>query len=337
MNEQLQKMETAAPAVQQPQKAPVFVGNRGLQVTDLESLWRVSTYIAKSGLAPKGIESPEAIFVAIEMGLEIGLPPMAAIQNIAVINGRPAVFGDIPLALVRSSGMLQDYYEEEVGKRNEDSWGFRCVCQRVGCKSAASTFTVADAKRAGLWGTNTWSKYPQRMLMFRARGYLLRDQFGDVLKGVKTVEELEGESAERRFQNAKPITPNEEKTPPSIPPAPNSEEKAEADTGLAPAQESKGGTNAEAGAEKAGTQSPAPATSGPPEVGKWQQQLAAEVENVGCTFDDFRKTAKSANWGEVDWDSIGGWAEVPDELAHTVWAGRRVTMRQIQEGKWKLL
>ena len=140
--------------------------------------------------APKGMEKPEAVLVAIQLGAEIGLTPMAALQNTAVINGRPAIYGDAALALVRASGLLVSYKEEEVGEAGADTQGYRVTAVRKGEQSAVETFTVSDAKRAKLWGkAGPWSDYPKRMLRFRARGYVLRDLFGDILKGLRTVEE----------------------------------------------------------------------------------------------------------------------------------------------------
>jgi hypothetical protein len=49
---------------------------------------------------------------------------------------------------------------------------------------------MGDAKAAKLWGkAGPWTDYPKRMMKFRARGFLLRDQFGDILKGLRTAEE----------------------------------------------------------------------------------------------------------------------------------------------------
>jgi hypothetical protein len=128
--------------------------------------------------------------IAIQLGMELGLTPMAALQNTAVINGRPAIYGDAALALVRASGQLVSYSEEEVGEVGKDSHGYMITVQRKGFDAASETFTTADAKGAKLWGkSGPWSDYPKRMLKFRARGFILRDQFGDVLKGLRTVEE----------------------------------------------------------------------------------------------------------------------------------------------------
>ena len=86
-----------------------------------------------------------------------------------------------------------DFYEEkQVGTRGKDDFGYCITAKRKGDAQAYSeTFTVADAKTAQLWGkAGPWSQYPARMLKFRARGFLLRDAFGDVLKGMKTAEEV---------------------------------------------------------------------------------------------------------------------------------------------------
>lgn len=174
----------------QQKKSPIGFGAQGVQLASLEEAYRFANAICASGFAPKGMEKPEAVLVAIQLGAEIGLTPMAALQNTAVINGRPAIYGDAALALVRSSGLLQSYKEEEIGEAGSDAYGYRVTAVRKGDQAAIETFTVADAKRAKLWQkAGPWSDYPKRMLRFRARGYVLRDLFGDILKGLRTVEE----------------------------------------------------------------------------------------------------------------------------------------------------
>jgi len=68
-----------------------------------------------------------------------------------------------------------------------------CEAKRKGYPTATVVqFSVADAKRAGLWGkAGPWTQYPRRMLQLRARGFALRDGFPDVLKGLVTAEEAQ--------------------------------------------------------------------------------------------------------------------------------------------------
>jgi hypothetical protein len=155
----------------------------------MEDLFRFSTAVIRSRLAPKSLDTPEAVMLAVQLGMEIGLTPMSALQNIAVINGRPSLYGDAALALCRASGLVADYRQEMTGQGDER----RCTVtiQRKDTPSAVATsFSVADAKRAKLWGKDgPWTQYPDRMLMFRARGFALRDMFPEVLKGIITSEE----------------------------------------------------------------------------------------------------------------------------------------------------
>jgi hypothetical protein len=152
------------------------------------------------------MEKPESVLIAIQLGMELGMTPMSALQNTAVINGRPAIYGDAALALVRASGQLVSYSEKEIGEAGKDSQGWTVTVQRNGFDAASETFTVADAKSAKLWGkSGPWTDYPRRMLKFRARGFLLRDQFGDILKGLRTVEESRDIPVERN------VTPLSEK------------------------------------------------------------------------------------------------------------------------------
>ena len=183
-------MSTDQLAVAQPTKKPITFGSKGVELATFEDAFRFSNCVALSGFAPKGMEKPEAILVAVQLGLEIGLTPMAAMQNIGVINGRPGIYGDAALALVRASGLLESYQQSYRG--DGDKLTAVVTVKRKGDPvEITSEFGVADAKAANLWGkAGPWSAYPRRMLLFRARGFALRDAFGDVLKGLRTTEEL---------------------------------------------------------------------------------------------------------------------------------------------------
>jgi len=171
----------------------------GLIPTDFEGLWRFAKILSVSGLMPNGLQKPESIFVAIQMGLEVGLSPMQAVQNIAVINGKPALWGDAVLALVLKSNQVKDFSERFEGDFPNDNFTAICEVERLGFKTIIKrTFSVIDAKNAGLWTYSNnnksqhspWAKYPKRMLQMRARSWALRDGFSDYLKGFGVVEEV---------------------------------------------------------------------------------------------------------------------------------------------------
>lgn len=172
----------------------IIIDNSGLVLRTYDDLFKFSTAIFKSkDMCPKHLQSPESVMVAIQMGLELGLKPMQSIQNIAVINGIPSIFGDAAKALVLSSGLCIKFEEFYEGVKDTDSYKAVCITHRKGDEKPLRTeFSIKDAKTAKLWGKQgTWTTYYPRMLKFRARGFNLRDNFPDILKGFKTVQEVE--------------------------------------------------------------------------------------------------------------------------------------------------
>ena len=159
---------------------------------DVNEAYSVAQQLANSGMVPKTYQGkPDSVIVAIQMGAELGLTPMASLSSIAVINGTPAIWGDGLLALVLDSGLLEDIDEEVKGEG--DSLVATCTVYRKGMKKEkVRSFSVADAKAANLWTkAGPWKQYPKRMLQMRARAFALRDVFPDVLKGLKIREEVE--------------------------------------------------------------------------------------------------------------------------------------------------
>jgi hypothetical protein len=174
--------------------ALIGVGPSGaLRPENFEGLWRMAQIMAASGFMPKGMEKTESVFVAVQLGMEVGLSPMAAVQNIACINGRPTIWGDAMLGLCRGSGLLERIKEDMTG--TGETTEAICTVWRKGEEDPSiGRFSVADAKRAGLWGkAGPWQQYPRRMLQMRARSFALRDKFADVLKGLYGREEIEDE------------------------------------------------------------------------------------------------------------------------------------------------
>jgi hypothetical protein len=164
----------------------------GLALQSFDDAMRFGKMVADSEFAPKDFRGkPASCVLAIQAGAEIGLGPMQALQSIAVVNGRPSVFGDAALALVMGSPVCE-YVSEGIDGEGEQMAAV-CVAKRRGYeKGTVVRFSVSDAKKAGLWGkSGPWTQYPKRMLQMRARGFALRDAFPDVLKGLVTAEEAQ--------------------------------------------------------------------------------------------------------------------------------------------------
>lgn len=165
---------------------------RGLALQTMADAMTFGKMVADSEFAPKDFRGkPASCVLAIQAGAEIGLSPMQALQSIAVVNGRPSIFGDAALAVVKASPVCE--YVTETIEGDGESMVATCTAKRKGYPEATVVrFTVADAKKAGLWGkTGPWSQYPRRMLQMRARGFALRDAFPDALRGMITAEEVQ--------------------------------------------------------------------------------------------------------------------------------------------------
>lgn len=180
--------------------------NQGFAPVTLDEAMKFSEMLARSTMVPRQYQGKaEDVLVACQWGKEIGLAPMQALQNIAVINGKPSVYGDAAMALVQASSVCEDIEEYFEGEGTSNPVAI-CVAHRKGRKPVKATFSVEDAKRAGLWGKQgPWSAYPKRMMQMRARGFALRDAFPDVLKGLITAEEAQD------YPDTKDATPARQK------------------------------------------------------------------------------------------------------------------------------
>lgn len=164
--------------------------NQGfLVVNNLAEAVKVSEIIANSGMCPAAYaKKPGDVLVAMQMGAELGLKPMQALQNIAVIQGRPSLWGDGMLAVCMQDSAFEDIQESF----DEKTYTATCVVKRRNMSPITQAYSKADAERAGLWNKQgPWKYYPKRMLQMRARGFALRDAFPDILRGFISTEEAQ--------------------------------------------------------------------------------------------------------------------------------------------------
>lgn len=150
---------------------------------------QMAKVLCNSGLMPQGLNTPEKIAVSLQWGHELGLTPMVAVNNIAVVNGRPTLSTDIMAALARKS-------PEYAGLKwiCQDAKRAEVVVMRKGAgyvEEYRGIFTIEEAANAGLVNKDNWKKYPSRMLAKRALAFAIKDAFPDLLAGIYQVEEVE--------------------------------------------------------------------------------------------------------------------------------------------------
>lgn len=187
------------PARTDPKPALVTGGNVAAIIPkSIEEIFRLAGAISASGMAPSTLNTAEKVTVAILAGAELGMPPFQSLQSFAVINGRPTIWGDGLIAVVRSNGFRVREWLEGEG----DDMIARCEVTRPDSGEVVQgEFSVADAKKANLWGkAGPWQTNPKRMLKMRARGFACRDGAADVLRGFQLREEVED------YQNVRDVT-----------------------------------------------------------------------------------------------------------------------------------
>lgn len=188
---------------------------------DLKEAMEYAKMIAGSDLVPKDYKGKEGnCLIGMQFGAELGLPALQALQNIAVINGKPGIYGDLGKALLLSKGFVIEERDIPEIKKTGIAW-CRVTRPNKG-QSVERTFSLEDAKTAKLWGKEgPWTTYPYRMMAWRAFWWAARDAAADVLKGIGGVEELMDYRAEAIDTTAEVNTPKEIEDKPAAEPTPN--------------------------------------------------------------------------------------------------------------------
>lgn len=194
-------MTDSAAAEPRQQRAPLVAvqhgGKTSIVPVDFEQAWRLATVFAASGeMVPKTYrDNPNAACMAIMWGMELGISPIQAIQGIAVIGGKPSVWGDLLLALCQTSPKFVDLLEVELRDANGVFLGARAIAKRNGREDVVREFTMQMAVDAGLTmkANMPWQLkgYQPRMCQMRARSWALRDQFADALRGIASADEMQ--------------------------------------------------------------------------------------------------------------------------------------------------
>lgn len=176
---------------------------------------QIAERMAKSSMVPKQyIGKPDDIFVAMEMGYQLGFSIAQSLQDIAVINGRPCLWGDGLMALAIGHPQCEYIKENWVYDDKGNIIGAECIVKRKRQEEHRQVFTLMDAKKAGLLNKpGPWQQYPNRMLQMRARGFAIRDRFADALRGIQIAEEvqdyIDGEIVDRAPKNDASLTQTE--------------------------------------------------------------------------------------------------------------------------------
>jgi hypothetical protein len=158
-------------------------------VSDFTSLMPVADALYKGNFAPSGCKHPSDVAMVLLTGTELGLSHAQSLRMMYMISGKPVLAADAMAAVVKrfcaqkGGGFIRVVENTDalctVEYQRHDDPEVRTV-----------TWTLDDAKRAGLLGNATWTKYPADMCKARALTRAARSGWPDVLGGVYDADEL---------------------------------------------------------------------------------------------------------------------------------------------------
>lgn len=154
----------------------------------VDSAVSLSANLAKSQLMPDALRGkPQDVLAIVLAGHELGLGPMQSIRGIYIVQGKPVLSADLMLALVQRDSQCKYVRVTETSDKVATYETLRAGHS----KPTRLSFTIDDAKAAGLTGKGTWKQYPAAMLRARCAAAICRMVYPDLLFGVYEKDELE--------------------------------------------------------------------------------------------------------------------------------------------------
>lgn len=161
---------------------------------ELRDLAAMAVTLAGAEAVPRALHGkPNDVFQVLLTARDLGVAVTTAMREFHVIDGRVTLSPKVKLAMVNERGVRDGWavWPDPGNDKVAATW-HATRRDRPGV-AFSSTFTYEDAQNVGnLVNKDNWKRYPQRMLSWRALGYLLDDVFPEVATGIYSPDELGG-------------------------------------------------------------------------------------------------------------------------------------------------
>ena len=264
-----EKKSEITQAAQPPAPRQWTIGVRQNEMAFSPRTWQemldFANLVSKTEFVPADFrDKPGSVLAAWQTGHEIGLPPMASLKYIAVINGRTRIWGNAYWALVKSHPLCE--YTRELPEHEALANGYgECTVKRKGDKDpVVARFTKEMAEQAGVWGgkgaddekrrKSVWFLRPGRMLQWMARNLAGNDAIPEATLGVEIAELAEDEPRDVTPPQPEPLKipqPIKEKTDGSNSDPGTTTEGTQADAKQPPTNDGQDQSGTEVTGEKA--------------------------------------------------------------------------------------
>lgn len=171
--------------------------------------------LAKSGLIPKALfNKPGDVLVILLTGRELGLGPMQSLRGINVIDGKAVLSADLMVGLCVARRDVCEWFRFV----ESDAKHAKCATKRAGAPEPQElTWTLEQARAAGLTGKQNWAKYPEAMLRARCASALVRAVYPDLMAGSYDPDEMGRDEAPESIE---PKEVEAKREPPATAPQP---------------------------------------------------------------------------------------------------------------------
>lgn len=179
-------------------------GSGGLEPATMAELQQLAKHAADTHFF--GAESPAQALLIMMTGKDLGLSFTQSLRMFHVIEGKMSLSADAAVALCVGRSDVCEHFRCVDQTDTKSTW----ETKRVGGRARTFTFSVEDAKLAGLvkqtknGQPGMWQKYPGRMCSARAKMFLARDEYPEILAGLLDVDEARDIAAEKRAQRDVP-------------------------------------------------------------------------------------------------------------------------------------
>jgi hypothetical protein len=162
-----------APTQQQP-TAQLERFSAFSSIANFENAQRMASALSACSLVPEAYRGKDNLanaVIALEMANRIGANPLAVMQNLYIVHGKPAWSSQFLISCVNASGKFTPLRYRQTGERGTDSWGIIAWAKdREGEVLESPEVTIGMAKAEGWHGKagSKWKTMPDLMLRYRA-------------------------------------------------------------------------------------------------------------------------------------------------------------------------
>lgn len=178
-------------------KEPVYLnGNIFSGSEQFTWAWKMADALSRSTVVPKEYQGERGIgncLIALEMASRMGTSPMMVMQNLYVVNGKPAWSSQYIVAMINSSKKYKTELQYEIWM-DEDN-GMSCYAyaeDHDGRIVKGPMISMKMAEDEG-WSTKNGSKWktmPEVMIRYRAASFFGRLNCPDMIMGIYTADEV---------------------------------------------------------------------------------------------------------------------------------------------------